>query len=56
MFQYYAGVLLKNGFAYVRTEEESDGWCYVFNQTEGETVIRYHDCSTYVEIEIADPY
>ena len=58
MLNWYAGVLLANGFAFSYTEEEpdGDGWCYVFNQTEGEAVIRYHDCSTYVEIEIADPY
>ncbi len=56
MFQYYAGFLLENGFEYDRADEEPDGWCYVFCQTEGNAFIRYHDAPTCVDIEIAEPY
>ena len=56
MFQYYAGILLENGFEYDRTDEEPDGWCYVFCQKDGSAFIRYHDAPTCVDIEIADPY
>ena len=48
--------MLENGFAYVRTDEEPDGWCYVFCQKDGSAFIRYHDALTYVDIEIAEPY
>lgn len=55
MFQYYAGILLENGFEYDRTDEEPDGWCYVFCQKDGSAFIRYHDAPTCVDIEIAEP-
>ena len=53
MFDWYVSVLLDNGFEYLRTYDESEGWCYLFSYTENNSFIRYHETADYVEIELA---